>query len=61
MSGTYVFAYSMHAVICHVLLFCIIQTIDIGFATNICALRVSYVGELGWELHIPTEVNFFIR
>ena len=20
------------------------------------ALRISYVGELGWELHIPTEV-----
>lgn len=25
------------------------------------ALRVSYVGELGWELHIPTEVNNFCQ
>ncbi|HIG42020.1 MAG TPA: FAD-dependent oxidoreductase [Gammaproteobacteria bacterium] len=30
------------------------QEIDIGYAT-VRALRVTYVGELGWELHIPTE------
>ena len=30
------------------------QDIDIGYATA-RALRVTYVGELGWELHIPTE------
>ncbi len=35
------------------------QVIDIGFASNIRALRVSYVGELGWELHIPVEVKLF--
>ncbi len=30
------------------------QWIEIGF-TQVLALRVSYVGELGWELHIPTD------
>ncbi len=30
------------------------QEIEIGYAT-VKALRVTYVGELGWELHIPTE------
>ncbi|NJM41197.1 MAG: aminomethyl transferase family protein [Anaerolineae bacterium] len=30
------------------------QWIEIGF-TRVLALRVSYVGELGWELHIPNE------
>jgi glycine cleavage system aminomethyltransferase T len=30
------------------------QWIEIGF-TKVLALRVSYVGELGWELHIPNE------
>ena len=30
------------------------QEIEIGYAT-VRALRVTYVGELGWELHIPTE------
>lgn len=28
--------------------------IDIG-ATSVLALRVSYTGELGWELHVPVE------
>lgn len=28
------------------------QDIDIGFF-NVLALRVTYVGELGWELHVP--------
>ena len=31
-----------------------VQTIDIGY-TPAVALRVNYVGELGWELHIPVE------
>ena len=31
-----------------------VRTIDIGYTTAI-ALRVNYVGELGWELHIPSE------
>jgi 4-methylaminobutanoate oxidase (formaldehyde-forming) len=37
-----------------------IQEIDIGYAM-VKALRVTYVGELGWELYIPTEftVNVF--
>ncbi len=30
------------------------QEIDIGYAL-VQALRVSYVGELGWELYIPTD------
>ncbi len=30
------------------------QEIDIGYAL-VKALRLSYVGELGWELYIPTE------
>jgi dimethylglycine dehydrogenase len=30
------------------------RTIDIGY-TRAHALRVNYVGELGWELHIPVE------
>lgn len=30
------------------------QEVDLGYASAL-ALRVSYVGELGWELHIPTE------
>jgi 4-methylaminobutanoate oxidase (formaldehyde-forming) len=30
------------------------QWIDIG-GTRALALRVSFVGELGWELHVPTE------
>ncbi|WP_085901810.1 GcvT family protein [Kiloniella majae] len=30
------------------------QQIEIGAAT-LWALRIGYVGELGWELHIPTE------
>jgi 4-methylaminobutanoate oxidase (formaldehyde-forming) len=30
------------------------REIEVGHAT-VRALRVTYVGELGWELHIPTE------
>ncbi len=30
------------------------QYITIGYS-NILALRVNYVGELGWELHVPTS------
>ena len=30
------------------------QTIDLGYA-RVRASRISYVGELGWELYIPTE------
>jgi dimethylglycine dehydrogenase len=30
------------------------RTIDIGY-TQAIALRVNYVGELGWELHLPVE------
>jgi sarcosine dehydrogenase len=30
------------------------QRIDIGYAP-VRALRATYVGELGWELHVPTE------
>ncbi|MDH5227549.1 MAG: FAD-dependent oxidoreductase [Gammaproteobacteria bacterium] len=31
-----------------------VQTIDIGY-TKAIAGRVNYVGELGWELHVPVE------
>ena len=31
-----------------------VRTVDIGY-TRACAIRVNYVGELGWELHIPIE------
>ena len=31
-----------------------VRTIEIGY-TKVLAFRVNYVGELGWELHIPTE------
>ncbi|MEM7096460.1 MAG: FAD-dependent oxidoreductase [Actinomycetota bacterium] len=30
------------------------QMIDVGYA-NVLALRMTYVGELGWELYVPTE------
>lgn len=30
------------------------QWVEIGYST-VLAVRVTYVGELGWELHIPTE------
>jgi 4-methylaminobutanoate oxidase (formaldehyde-forming) len=30
------------------------QHIDVGFAP-VLALRATYVGELGWELHVPSE------
>jgi dimethylglycine dehydrogenase len=31
-----------------------VRTIDIGY-TKAIAVRVNYVGELGWELHLPCE------
>ena len=31
--------------------------LGVGFAADILALRLSYVGELGWELYIPNEVS----
>lgn len=31
------------------------QHIDIGLATGVRAMRVNFVGELGWELHHPIE------
>lgn len=35
------------------------RDISIGYA-NIRALRVTYVGELGWELHIPMEYAQYV-
>ena len=32
-----------------------VREIEIGLATSVRAARVGYVGELGWELHVPTE------
>jgi sarcosine dehydrogenase len=34
--------------------FMAVRELRIGYAP-VCALRLTYVGELGWELHIPTE------
>jgi dimethylglycine dehydrogenase len=31
------------------------QTIEAGLAVNVYALRVNFVGALGWELHFPIE------
>ena len=30
------------------------RTIDLGYAT-VRATRITYVGELGWELYVPAE------
>jgi 4-methylaminobutanoate oxidase (formaldehyde-forming) len=35
------------------------QEIDIGYSL-VKALRVTYVGELGWELYIPTEFSLHV-
>lgn len=35
------------------------QEIDIGYAL-VKALRLSYVGELGWELYVPTEFTLHV-
>lgn len=34
------------------------KTIDLGWA-NARALRVNFVGELGWELHLPVEMTAY--
>ncbi len=31
-----------------------VRTLEVGYA-RVLAARVTYVGELGWELHVPTE------
>jgi dimethylglycine dehydrogenase len=31
------------------------QVIEVGLATDVYALRVNFVGSLGWELHFPLE------
>ena len=31
------------------------QVIEIGHAVDVYALRVNFIGELGWELHFPIE------
>jgi 4-methylaminobutanoate oxidase (formaldehyde-forming) len=35
------------------------QEIDLGYAL-VKALRVTYVGELGWELYVPTEFTLHV-
>ncbi len=35
------------------------QEIDLDYA-RVLAIRVTYVGELGWELHIPTEFSLTV-
>jgi heterotetrameric sarcosine oxidase gamma subunit len=35
------------------------QEIDIGYAI-VRAIRITYVGELGWELYIPTEFSLHV-
>jgi glycine cleavage system aminomethyltransferase T/glycine/D-amino acid oxidase-like deaminating enzyme len=39
--------------------FLTLQEIDVGYAP-VLALRVTYVGELGWELYIPTEFSLHV-
>jgi 4-methylaminobutanoate oxidase (formaldehyde-forming) len=39
--------------------FLTMEEIDIGYAL-VKALRISYVGELGWELYIPTEFSLHV-
>jgi 4-methylaminobutanoate oxidase (formaldehyde-forming) len=39
--------------------FLTLQEIDIGYAP-VLALRVTYVGELGWELYFPTESSLHV-
>ncbi|MBC8506543.1 MAG: GcvT family protein [Chloroflexi bacterium] len=39
--------------------FLTMQEIDIGYAL-VKAIRVTYVGELGWELYIPTEFSLHV-
>jgi 4-methylaminobutanoate oxidase (formaldehyde-forming) len=36
-----------------------LQEIDMGYAL-VNALRLSYVGELGWELYVPTEFTLHV-
>jgi 4-methylaminobutanoate oxidase (formaldehyde-forming) len=39
--------------------FLTMQEIDIGYAL-VKALRITYMGELGWELYIPTEFSLHV-
>jgi glycine cleavage system aminomethyltransferase T len=39
--------------------FLTMQEIDIGYAP-VKGLRITYVGELGWELYIPTEFSLHV-
>jgi 4-methylaminobutanoate oxidase (formaldehyde-forming) len=39
--------------------FMTMQEIDLGYA-SVRAFRVTYVGELGWELYIPTEFSLHV-
>jgi 4-methylaminobutanoate oxidase (formaldehyde-forming) len=39
--------------------FLTMQEIDIGYAL-VKAIRITYVGELGWELYIPTEFSLHV-
>ncbi len=39
--------------------FLMMQQIDIGYAL-VKALRITYMGELGWELYIPTEFSLHV-
>ncbi len=39
--------------------FRMMREIDIGYAP-VKALRISYVGELGWELYVPTEFTLHV-
>ncbi len=35
------------------------QWIDVGMA-RVFAMRISYAGELGWELHVPTDMSLHV-
>jgi heterotetrameric sarcosine oxidase gamma subunit len=36
------------------------REIDLGFARVLC-VRITYVGELGWELYVPTEMTAHVH
>ena len=36
------------------------QVIEVGLATDVYALRVNFVGALGWELHFPVEYAHYL-
>jgi len=36
---------------------CVFQVIDVGYASNIIAMRLTHCGEDGFVMYIPSEVD----